>query len=264
MQLLITAGKPTTFWKLENSSAQKLYLRDFTYYKLDQEYKGDLGTLPQELCQPILDLLFNNYLLDRFFEDALALCTVSKHFLKRFYSRIYGSEDLNVRDLYKRMARSFLFLETIDDYIVSEKLGSMNSCLRICRPGYTHMVTPLRPWHFGKYSCKEAMAQNFYRGDLEMKTYNTGPAVGDIVWLNGVFRGGVTHTIEFYHPVINIILCDSADNVIPDSDTLGKNTYMKKFTSLVSYIYGPRAIINFMVKEEENPFLVTSDAFISF
>lgn len=264
MQLLITSGKPTTFWKLEGSTATRLDLRDFSYYNLGPENTLKLGTLPQELSQPILDILFNNYLLDRDFDEALKLCTTSKYFLKRFYNRIYGNDDLRIRDLYKRLARSFLFLEAIDDYLVSDKVGSMNTCLRICRPGYTFMVSPLKPWHFGKYSCKEAMTQNFYRGDIEMLNYNAGPTVGDIVWLNGLVRNGVMHTIEFYHPVLNIILCDSADNVLPSTETLEDNIYMKYFTKLVYYIYGPTTIINFMVKEEENPFLVTTDSFITF
>jgi hypothetical protein len=264
MQLLITASKPTTLWKLEGSTAKKLYLRDFTYYNLEAENTADLGTLPQELSQTILDTLFNDYLLDRDFDAALKLCTTSKYFLKRFYERIYGCDDLNTRDLYKRLARSFVFMEAIDDYLVSEKIGSLNCALRICRPGFTHMVTPVKPWHFGKYSCKEAMAQNFYRGDLEMKNFNTGPAVCDIVWLNGLMRNGVMHTVEFYHPVINIILCDSTDNVIPSAETIEENEYMKSFARLVSFIYGPTTIINFMIKEEENPFLVTTDAFITF
>lgn len=232
---------------------------------LGAENKTPLGTLPYDLAEPILTYLFRSYIKSRDYEPALQLCTTSRYFLRLFYKLIYRDDDLLVKDSYKRLARTFVFAESIDDYLVSEKIGRLNCCLRVVRPGYSYMVTPIRPWHFGKYTCREAMTTSFFRDENEMQHFNAGPMVGDIVWINGTTRNGVMHADEFYHPVINIILSDCADNVLPTAIGLEKNLYMKQFTKLLYYVYGSEAIVNFMVKdlEDDNPFIVTTDSFIS-
>ena len=261
MQLLITSSNPTTFWQLQGSTASQLKLTDLGYYCLGSLGPDIENTLPEDLAEPILVRLFLVYLRKRDFAQALELATVNKYFMKRIYKIIFQKEDLPVKEMYKRLARTFLFCDAVDEYLVSERSISTNYCLRINRPGTTYR--PVLPWQFGKYAVKEPMQSGFFRGPEPLKTYNVGPLVGDIVWINGETHRGITKAKEFYHPVINIVLCDGADTLLTSAEDLESCRYMKWATKLLYFIYGPSAIINYMVKEDDNPFVVSTESFIS-
>jgi hypothetical protein len=264
MNLLVTASHPTTLWKLDGSEIEQLEFRDLTYYKLSPENDTAIpDVLPPELGEIVIKYLFWEYIYQRSFDQALDLLCLNHHYARLLYTQVYCKHNLCPVDYYKRVSATLRFCEGVDDYLLAPKVGGLNACLRSARPGYAYNIPPLRPWQFGRYNNLEPMTAGFFRGPDQIHHFATGPLVGDIVWVNGKFKKGVLVSKELYHPVINLILCDTSDNVLPTIKSLEKNFCFKRFVEILTFIYGPYTLVNFMIKEDENPFIVLTDAFIS-
>lgn len=264
MEFLVTATEPTTIWQLEGNEIFQLDFHDFSSISLIPENKLVIPKLPTELATRVLVHLFEYYLSQRDYHLALSCCRVDKYHLQKFYNGIYGRETDTPQNLFKRISRTFQFCEAIDDYLCTPCNEFQCIALRLARPGLDRNQSPLRPWQFGPYNVTEEIPPYYTIGYENITPFHLGDSVGDVVWLRGNFhRNGIFKASALYHPVINLILCDTSDNVLPVNKTLATNTYFSKFCDLLKWIYGVDVIVNFMVKEDNNPFLIFTETFIN-
>lgn len=263
MKLLITSSNPTTLWELEDSTVKQLVFRDFSCYDLYPCTVKLTNRLPPELGEKVVTFLFWEYIRLRCFDQAVELAQISKYYIQKFYNLLYKKPHDDLMDMYKRISRTFLFCEAVDDYFVTPRTGSYSTCLRVLRPGIVYPTLPLRPWDFGKYYTSEPLTSVFYSGTQRINEYYIGPHTCDTIWVNGTTTSGIMDAVEIYYPVLNLILSDASDNVLPTALTMKRNQYLKSFIDLLKIIYGKGIVINFMIKEDDNPFVVTTDSFIS-
>lgn len=264
MDLLVTASNPPSIWQFEDDKISKIEFRDFTSISLIPENYIDLPPIPYDLATPILQYLFVTYLKERDYYLALECCRVSKYYLNRFYNGIYRASNNKPIDLFRRLSRTFMVCEAIDDYLCSPCYEFQSIALRLSRPGFIDDV-PLRPWQFGPYTMTEEIPPHFTIGYELIHPIHIGETNSHTVWLQGAYHaGGVFKATNIFHPVINLILCDSADMILPINKNLIRNFYFLKFATLLKVIYGDRVVVNYMVKEDDNPFVVLSETFINF
>lgn len=265
MNILVTATYPPTLWEIKNDKTFKLEFKDFTSISLIAENYTQIPPLPTDLATKILSYLLLIYLEERDYHLALSCCRIDKYHLKYFYNRIYRPSNSSPLEQFTRLSKTFLFCEAIDDYLCAPCYEYQSVALRLSRPGFEIDQRPLRPWQFGAYSITEEIPPNFTVGFEHIHPIHVGDNVCDTIWLQGVFHNnGIFKATHVLHPVINIILCDTSDTILPINKDLIRNFYFIKFIELLKLIYGPRMVINFMVKDDSNPFLVLSESFINF
>lgn len=264
MDLLVTASIPPSIWQFEEDKITKLEFKDFTSINLIPENYLNVPKLPTDLATKVLEYLFITYLKERDYHLALTCVRVNKYHLKKFYTSIYRPTKAPDVECFVRLSRTFMFCEAIDDYLCSPCYEFQSIALRLSRPGYTD-DRPLRPWQFGPYTMTEEIPPNFTVGYELIHPIHIGETASDTVWLQGAYHaGGVFKATHVFHPVVNLILCDSADSILPINKNLVRNFYFLKFVSLLKLIYGERLVVNYMVKENDNPFLVLTETFINF
>lgn len=266
MELLITTATPPTFWEIQNNQITRIIFPNLTEYDLFADDNVTYPSLPPELGEICLQYLLKIYLKGRAYDKAMAIAMSNKSLLRYCYTKFYEPPKIDSMDQFFRIQRTFDLLDMIDDHLISPLTRASNANLRIARPGLPYCFPPLRPWHFVNFVQTEPSFSRFVRGTEKLETFNTGPTIGDTVWVNGTYdRDGVMDTKRIYHPVINIILCDSADVILPTEHRLVTNKYFKQFTHLLQTIYGSNCLVNYMVKDdEEDPFVVETLNFISF
>lgn len=265
MDLLITASYPPAIWEYSKKEAKQIEFYDFSVYKLIPKNTLDIGILPRELATPILTYLFRIYLRERDYNLALSCCKVDTYHLQYFYGLVYRKSHQTNVELFRRISRTLLFCESIDDYICAPCFEFQCLALRLARPGRPGDDRPLRPWQFGAYNLTEGLEPNFSSGFETIHTVHTGENVADVVWLKGGFhRNGIFKAESIYHPVINLILCDAADTLLALNKNMVGNVYFQRFFDLLKIIYGPRLLVNYMIKEDDNPFIILTEAFINF
>lgn len=263
MKLLITSSDPATVWELQDSTVTQVLFPDLSIYDLYPSTQNVKNILPPELGEKVIVFLFWEYILARDFDQALELAQISKFYPIKLYNELFTKKHDILIDCYKRLARTFMFCEAIDDYMVSPRTSSFNTCLRLTRHGANFPSFPLRPWEFGKYYCTEPLGSLFFQGSNQINEYYIGPNICDTIWVSGEFNSGIMEAEEIYHPVLNMILSDYTENVLPTALIMKRNIYLHDFINLLKKIYGKGLITNFMIKEDDNPFLVATETFIS-
>ena len=264
MNVLVTKTEPAFFYKVEEDRLTLLNLYDFSNYELFPDNQTIVGTLPTEIGERVITYLFWGYVRDRDFYMANCLLNINKYMLGKFFEQFYRMRSRQYVQMYKKLSKSLFHLESIDDHLLGLIKEDHNACLRLTRVGAPFNPSPMRPWHFGAYSLTEMMANRFYKGNRPVKVYAAGPKISDIVWIDGIMnREGIIVDACVFHPVINLVYCNVVDNILPEVPTFENDYYFRKFVNIVKYVYGPNTLINVMVKEDENPFVVTTNSFIS-
>jgi hypothetical protein len=267
MDLIIADTHGETFvWKVQDEKIARVRFKDISRYMLFPNPDLDIGyTLPYELAEKVIFYIFWQYVKHRSYDLATSLLSIHKCFLRLIYKTLLGgNQNIPEMEMYRRVCRTLNFCESLDDFLLTPTTLECNTAFRTTRVCPPHLDHPLRPWQFGKYTYTELITTGFYRGDKELINLNVGEIVGDIVWVEGTFKNGMYTEATIFHPVINIVLANVSDNVLPIHDKFCRNDYFRKFVDLLKFVYGPTAAINFMTKEDENPFITSTNSFISF
>jgi len=267
MDLLISQGDQVSVWQVEGDQANRIHFRTFQERDLCppvDEIKG-LGYFPPEIMEKILTIVFDHYLATLNFDLCSDLFKFSKSFTGTIYRQIYGKTYAEFFKQYGRLYRTFQILENMYDQYLSVESEIMYSCMKLTsinHRGYKH-----QPWDFMHnivIAPITGIVIDLTDPQLQQLQYNYGPCYGDRIRVSGFFRNGVFKATNLTTPILNIMMVDSFDTLIPSSKSLNRN-YIN-FFKLVKKAFGPDTGVYVMIKEDDddNPFITRSDVFMEF
>lgn len=262
MKLLVaqTKEKNSCFWKFENNLVEPLPLKRFDNHDLLQNTRViKPGFLPYEIVDLVMKYLFKTYIETQNFEQAFELTMLNRDFARTIYFKIFGTRrTTNLEQMLYRLAKTFYLIEQIyDEYITLENSGS------ICKVGIKLTRNPWKmnarlygPWDFSMndFELEELDAEDLYPNVMHFK----GETHGETVWIHGTEMNGVIDVAMFQNPVLNFILADYTDALIPCESVFAENLYFKSFSRLLKVCFGHQTGVYFMVKESidrRNPFI---------
>lgn len=264
MELLITRSVIPHFYRVDQGMLEELVPLNFSEHEIGQPTLKIKHPLPWEICSPILHYLFYSHLKDHNYDLAAALTWINKRFGKEIYDKIYGKSVISPATRVKRMCSSMYTLERIhDDYLTLPRISRFPAC-RLIKTG---LVTKYSPWTF-VLDCFPISLAGVVQSDNEpVQQYEVGPLNGDIVWLSGRYLdNGIYECKRFKHPIINLEICNYADDNQVTSLYLRRNKPFRSFVQLLIQAYGPNTgvHVSFDDSEHGNPFDVSGRGFIEF
>lgn len=214
--------------------------------------------VPKALLQvreEIIDLLINTYLKQCNFELAFRLISLSSATIRRHYKKIYGhylprnrqqpfSKNLKIRQpplspMHIRLSRTIQFISDIYDSIAY--LGNYTRVLYFALRTTIHIPEPeeIYPWDYaGPMEIIDTLKPEIL-GQPTYAAVSLGPYISDICWIAGYPRAGSIHSSFMRTPIINLILRDADDNLIPDAAYFQTHEEFKAFAELIRYCLGP-------------------------
>lgn len=208
-----------------------------------------------QVREDIIDLLINTYLKQCNFELAFRLISISAATIRRHYKRIYGtylsrrrhlvySKTLRIRQpplvtIHTRLSRSLQFISDIYDSIAY--LGNYTRVLYFALRTTINLLDPvdIYPWDYrGPMEIIDTLKPEIL-GHPTYAAICLGPYISDICWIAGYPRCGSILSSFMRTPVINLILRDADDNLIPDAAYFQTHDEFKSFAELTRYCLGP-------------------------
>jgi hypothetical protein len=264
MELLITRSTVPHFYHLEDGDCYKLEFENFGEHEIGQPTWTLKKSFPWEIMTQILHYLFYTHLSDHNYDLAASLCHVNRQFCKEIYNCVYGRSIISDVTRVKRISGTMYTLERIhDDYITMPRVSMYTAC-RIIKSG---IVTKYAPWCL-VLDCFSVPISGVVTRDHEpIKQFEIGSLNGDVVWLTGDYdKNGVFKCSRLKHPIINLEICNYADDNQITSLFLKRNKPFMQFVKLLIKCYGINTGIHVMFNDEEegNPFDLSHTGFIEF
>lgn len=206
------------------------------------------------------------YLQTQNLEAAFDLCTLNSEICKLIYYQVFGSTNPPpVLVMVHRLARSFYLVESIyDEYLTVPNLGTYTKVgLVLTRLPNKMRTRAYGPWDFDLDIVLEELVLN----NLDPHVHSfSGATHAETTWIQGTELNGVIEVDILEQPVINFILQDYTEALIPKEKSFTDNMYFRYFSRLLRVTFGKQTGIYFMVKpglQERNPFINRSDTLLS-
>jgi hypothetical protein len=264
MELLITRSKIPHFYRIDQGELIKIEFENFSEHEIGQPTWKLKRSLPWEITTIILHYLFYNHLSDHNYDLAAAMVSICRQFCIEIYNDVYGRSTLKDVTRVKRMCNTMYTLERIhDDYITMSRLTTYSAC-RLIKSG---IATPYRPWDFVVDAFSTPLNGVVTRDQQPIKQFEVGSLNGDVVWLQGDYdKHGVFLCTRLKHPIINLEICNYADDNMVTSGFLQNNKPFGRFVELLVHCYGINTGVHVMFNDAElgNPFDVSRVGFIEF
>jgi len=264
MELLITRSNRPHFYRIDQGEVVELLFENFGVHELGQPTLTHKKALPWEITSQILKYLFYNYLADHNYDLAGALVSICRSFCIEIYNDVYGRSTLKDVTRVKRLCNTLYTLERIhDDYITMTRVTTYSAC-RLIKSG---IATPFRPWDFVLDAFSVPLVGVVTRSNEPIKQFEVGSLNGDVVWLNGEYdKNGVFKCERLKHPIINLEICNVADQNMLTSGYLQHNKSFGRFVDLLVQCYGVNTAVHVMFNDDQsgNPFNHTQTGFIEF
>ena len=267
MQLLITRSEIPHFYRVDQGELNELVPLNFSEHEICQPTLKIKFPLPYEITTMILHHLFDMYLYSHNYDLAAALTWICKSFSTEIYNQTYGRSLIAFVTRVKRMCNTMYLLERIhDDYLTMIRTNRFSAC-RIIKRGFVESeATKFHPWdlvldcfassHYGVISSEEEPIDQF----------EVGPLNGDIVWTSGRYlKDGSYECTRFKHPVLNLEICNVADENPITSLYLRRNRPFRRFMALLKRCYGPNTAIHVLYNDGDgNPFDESQTGYLEF
>ena len=264
MELLITRSNKPHFYRIDQGEIVELIFEDFGLHELGQPTLTAKKALPWEITSQILKYLFYNYLSDHNYDLAGALVSTCRAFCIEIYNDVYGRSTLKDVTRVNRLCNTLYTLERIhDDYITMPRLTTYSAC-RLIKSG---IAAPYRPWDFVVDVFSTPLNGVVTRDQQPIKQFEVGSLNGDVVWLEGDYdKNGIFKCTRLKHPIINLEICNYADDNMVTSRFLQHNNPFARFVLLLVHCYGTNTGVHVMFNDDEtgNPFDVSRVGFIEF
>lgn len=253
MNLLITTNDHHTLFETKDNTFKKLEFRDFSYHDLAYPSNETFNfPLVFPLVEQIIENLFYTYIVNRNFNLAFQLTTLSPYFMELFFKKLFYQFPRS-KKLIKRLSRVFLIMETIDDTLTSiDDSYSIPVCFEL-KTIYNHNGM-LKIWNFGN----EIKLRSMY-SVLDYHSFTVGSMYHHRVWAVGEWDEGLFKAEKVYNPVIYISLIDTHKSLLVNQKTHLNN--LRKFSKIFKIAYGENVGVFLMINplDEHNPFIRQSE-----
>lgn len=223
-------------------------------------------TLPVELVLLIVKRLLMIYLQTQNLESAFELCTLNSEICKVIYYQVFGIQKTpNIREMIHRLAKTFYLVESIyDEFLTVPNLGTYSKVGLVL----TRLPNKIRtrnngPWDYDL----DILLEELVLDNLSPHVHAfSGPTHADTCWVQGTELNGVIDVTVMEQPVINFILQDYTDALIPHERTWGQNKFFCYFSRLLRVTFGKQTGVYYMVKpgpHARNPFITRSETLMS-
>lgn len=207
--------------------------------------------LPREISYMIIDRLILNYIRECNFEMAMALISIDKPTIVRFYFQHFASDYwVPFRTAFQRLTHMFHLMQKVYDGVIQfpneehdHYIGLDIQYQGTYRPGRAY-----NPWNFnGTVNLIQIPKPGIF-GIEDFRGFVTGPYVTDVVWMNGRNDRGITYSDFFRLPVIVFVFTDQEENIIPERKVMEKHGAFQTFTKFLKMAFGPTTGVFFAVQ----------------
>jgi hypothetical protein len=266
MKVLVTNnsyGSPI-IWEYDEGEVERMDLIDFNTHIMLIDQGPELGWLPLDLYEIIINQVMADRLATRNFGLAFELLTINRRTLFMFYYQIYGSKTVSTRVMLAQLSRTFELGEAFyEQYLAAPNPTSSGlNAVSLTRLGSLRYNPKFEPWDFMPVADIQRVTVSD-EDSLEGIHIFPGQFHGDTVWIHGEEDNGIYNVKKLHHPVFLIILCDFTYALIPTRQTINNNWY--KFCEFMRQAFGPNTGFYFMVKHQQdvqNPFIETTELFV--
>lgn len=266
MNVLVTNnhyGSPI-LWEYDQGQVERIPLIDFNTHIMLMDQGVEVGWLPLDLYETIINYVMTDRLATRNFGLAFQLLTINKRTLFLFYYQIYKSKTVTTLNMLKQLGKTFELGEMFyEQYLAAPNpTNSGLNAIALTRLGSLRFLPGYEPWDFMPAAEIQRVTVD-EEETLEDIHVFPGQFHGDTVWMHGTESDGIYKAKVIHHPVFLIILCDYTYSLIPTRRSINHNWH--KFTQFMRRSFGANTGFYIMVKhgiDDQNPFIETTELFI--
>jgi len=221
---------------------------------LRKQYKN----LPREIVEDILLYVANHRFKCRQFKDVLSILQLCPKLFTKFYLQFFPKESNTCYMLYfdsytpvyqDRMSRMLYLIHRIHQILQKPSHECTPYFLIEIIVSDHHSLYPILPWTIvsgkipQKYELEIHLRPNEFPEEDEMHlAYVTGPVLGDVTWVRGIFYNNqVLLASTAQRPVIPIIFTGQYEGLYKGETILLRENSWIFFTYMIQYIYGEDA-----------------------